>query len=66
MINGYVTYEELKVITGYSDDFLKFLIVNGIKSHQIKTNKVTNVTYKLKDQLFNLKEVEEWLKLVVY
>lgn len=66
MLNGYVTYEELKIITGFSDHFLNYMIRNGLNCHQIKTNRYSRVSHKLKDQLFNLQEVEEWLKLVVY
>ena len=38
MLAGYVTYEELKLITGYPDRFLNQLIVNGLNIHEADLN----------------------------
>ena len=55
MLAGWVTYEELKLITGFSDNFLNKLIANGLETKIVGKN--------TKDRLFNLQEVEEWLKV---
>ena len=55
MLAGWVTYEELKLITGFSDNFLNKLIANGLETKTVGKN--------TKDRLFNLQEVEGWLKV---
>ena len=34
MLNGYVTYDELKLITGFNDYFLSKLITKGLNLHE--------------------------------
>ena len=34
MLAGYITYEELKLITGYSDVILNKLITKGLNFHE--------------------------------
>ena len=68
MIAGYITYNELKIITGYSDSILTKLLVQGINSHElevvkgIRKDKIIPIT----EQLFNLKEVEKWLNIHIF
>lgn len=70
MLNGYVTYDELKLVTGFPDYFLSKLITKGLKFHEadLEYNNIKKPTrsdrYKL--MLFNLKEVEEWLKVHIF
>jgi hypothetical protein len=69
LINGYVTFEELKVITGYSDSALVRLIMQGINQHQLELlGGVYNqeVAKPIREQLFNLEEVEKWLRIHIY
>ena len=61
MLNGYVTYDELKLITGFKDAFLKTFLRDGIKKHVIKVSGFRGGQYT--EVLYNLAEVEEWLKL---
>lgn len=65
MLAGYVTYEELLLITGFSEKVLNKLIIKGLNLHEmdLEPNKLTS---KYKQQLFDLSEVEEWLKVHVF
>lgn len=65
MLDGYVTYEELKIITGYSEKFLNKLIVKGLKFHEADLQP-ERITHKLKECLFSLKEVESWLRIHIF
>ena len=69
MINGYVTFEELKIITGYSDSALVRLIMQGINQRQLELHGgIYNqeVAKPIREQLFNLEEVEKWLRIHIY
>jgi hypothetical protein len=70
MLAGYITYEELKLITGYSDVLLSKLITKGLAFHELdleynNKNKPKR-TDRYKRMLFNIKEVEEWLKIHIF
>ena len=64
MLGGYVTYEELKIITGFSEPLLNKLILSGMKLNEMEVN--GHSMRKLKTELFNLSEVEKWLKVHIY
>ena len=68
MLNGYVTYDELKLITGYNDSFLSKLISKGLNLHEADldydVNKPKKTSYKM--MLFNLQEVEDWLRVHIF
>lgn len=68
LINGYVTYDELKIITGYSDSTLKKLLIDGLSYHElgIQVESDRRYTKSLEQHLFDLQEVENWLKVHVY
>lgn len=68
MIAGYVTYNELKIITGYSDVMLTKLLIQGINSHELEITKGIRKEkiLPLKEQLFNLNEVERWIKVHIF
>lgn len=70
MLAGYITYEELKLITGYSDTFLSKLITKGLQFHEadLEYNNPKNPKnpYNYKKTLFNLQEVEDWLRVHVF
>ena len=69
MIAGYITYDELKIITGFSDAVLSRLLNLGINQHQLHVETgIYNqkVAKHIKQCLFNLKEVENWIRLHVY
>lgn len=65
MIAGYVTYDELKLITGFDDKLLNKLILLGMNYHELDLDH-TNFTSKYKEQLFNLEEVEEWIRMHIF
>lgn len=70
MLNGYVTYNELKLITGFSDVFLHKLISKGLSIHEVDLE-YNNVKAPIrqsnyKQVLFNLAEVEEWLRVHIF
>lgn len=65
MLAGYVTYEELKIITGYTDSFLNKLILNGLNVHEADAD-YKRMDSKIKQTLFSLTEVEEWLKVHIF
>lgn len=59
MIAGHVTFDELLIITGLPKPQLKDLLNDGIRNYYISCNmKDRSLPY-----LYNLKEVEHWLKL---
>ena len=39
MIDGYITYNELKIITGYSDKLLTRLLIQGMNTHELEVVK---------------------------
>ena len=61
MLNGYVTYEELKLITGFSDAFLKNFINKGVKEKIINVPNTKGGEFKV--LLYNLNEIEECVKI---
>ena len=70
MLAGYITYEELKLITGYSEVILNKLITKGLAFHELdleynNTNKPKR-SDRYKRLLFNLQEVEQWLRLHIF
>ena len=65
MLAGYVTYDELKIITGYSDAFLNKLILNGLNVHEADAT-YSRVDSKIKQTLFSLQEVEDWLRVHIF
>lgn len=67
MLAGYVTYKELKLITGFSDSFLNKLIVKGMNLNEADLEyERLNFPSKYTQLLFNLQDVEEWLKVHVF
>ncbi len=76
MLAGYVTYDELLLITGFSNAFLSKLIVQGLTLHQadlqyIQLTELQEANSRkcsqvYKQTLFNLAEVEEWLRMHVF
>ena len=62
MIAGYVTYEELKIITGYTQDTLDRLIIDGMRLHELSYQG----TGPFRNYLFNLEEVENWLRVNIF
>lgn len=67
MIAGYITYNELKLITGYSDQLLKNLILQGLNIHELEVAvEASQKDQKINEQVFNLKEIENWLKVHIY
>lgn len=65
MLAGYVTYDELLLITGYSEKFLNRLIIKGLNMHEADLE-IRQFNPKYKQRLYNLQEVEEWLRIHVY
>lgn len=70
MIAGYVTYNELKIITGFTDAFLSKLITKGLNLHEVdleyNNEKKPKRPDAYKQAMFNLQEVEEWLKAHIF
>ncbi len=68
MINGYITYNELKIITGFDDEILRHLLLQGMSQHQLEVNVTTTKGNEktLQEQVFNLQEVENWLRIHIY
>jgi hypothetical protein len=70
MLNGYVTYDELKLITGFNDYFLNKLITKGLTIHEadLEYNNVEKPQRRDRycQRLFNLQEVEDWLKVHIF
>lgn len=63
MIAGYVNYQELKLLTGFNDIMLKRIIKEGRLDKKITV--FGKVRY-VEEALFNLKEVEEYIKVMIY
>ena len=63
MIAGYVNYQELKLLTGFNDTMLKRIIKEGRLDKKITV--FGKVRY-LEEALYNLKEVEEYIKVMIY
>lgn len=70
MLAGYITYEELKLITGYSDVILNKLITKGLNFHELdlEYNNINKPkrSDRYKRMLFNLQEVEDWLRVHIF
>lgn len=70
MLDGYVTYDELKLITGFSDYFLSKLITKGLVFHEAdleyNSKKKPLRTDRYKKMLFSLHEVEQWLRVHIF
>ena len=68
MIDGYITYNELKIITGYSDAILARLLIQGLNTHELELIEGVRKekVIPLKQQVFKLKEVEDWLKIHIF
>ena len=70
MLNGYVTYDGLKLITGFNDYFLSKLITKGLNIHEadLEYNNINKPKRedRYKTILFNLAEVENWLKVHIF
>ena len=60
MIAGYVTYDELKLITGFPDRLLSGILSEGVRLHAITIGESYTKT------LYNLKEVEDWIRVHIY
>lgn len=60
MLAGYVTYKELLIITGYPPAKLNALIKKGLNQKELKVGRLTD-RYKL--MLFDIQEVEEWIRM---
>jgi hypothetical protein len=67
MINGYVTFEELKILTGLDRDILNQLVVEGLPYKRIlfkdliKSKKFVTRGSMHKDKLFNFDEACGWI-----
>lgn len=70
MLSGYITYDELKIITGYNDAFLSKLITKGLKLHEAdleyNNKKKPTRESKYRQMLFDINEVENWLRVHVF
>ena len=67
MINGYVTFEELKIITGLDNLLLEKLIREGVTLHELSYEPLDGrISRKLEQRLFNLDEVTKWISLHIY
>ena len=63
MIAGYVNYQELKLLTGFNYTMLKRIIKEGRLDKKITV--FGKVRY-VEEALYNLKEVEEYIKVMIY
>ena len=63
MIAGYLNYQELKLLTGFNDTMLKRITKEGRLDKKITV--FGKVRY-VEEALFNLKEVEEYIKVMIY
>ena len=66
MINGYVTYKELLLITGLENKVLDKLIRNGLTYHEISYENINPDSVSIHNKLFNLEEVINWISLHIY
>lgn len=68
MIDGYITYNELKIITGYSDKLLTRLLIQGMNTHELEVVKGIRVEnpIPIREQVFSLEEVESWLNIHIF
>ena len=69
MINGYVTFNELELITGLDAKLLKNLLLLGMNNNVLDVDmQEVNNCYKkpLREQIFNLQQVQDWICLHIY
>lgn len=59
MLGGYITFEELKFLTGFSESFLRKFLDAGVKAHKIT---IPNESTLYRYNLYSIKEVEDLLK----
>jgi hypothetical protein len=63
MIAGYVTYQELKLITGFTDTFLKRVLSAGKLEKKLT---LFGKTHCYEKAMYNLKEVEDYIKVLIF
>lgn len=63
MLNGYITIDELMIITGFDKKLIEQLMQLGMPTHTF--NQYISKKYK-GTILLNIKEVEKWLQLALY
>lgn len=69
MINGYVNFEELQIITGFSCNQLYCLLKDGLTLHELSYSPLSmeGGRYRsIKEELYNLDEVMKWLSIHIY
>lgn len=67
MINGYVTYDELKILTGLDDSQLGKMIRQGLALHELDMTPIDGRTSNnVKVNLFNLRQVLDWMSIHIY
>ena len=64
MLNGYITYNELKLITGYDDTLLKNIIMQGLTSHELTCQ--SSRGKEITQNIYNLDEVVKWISLHIF
>jgi hypothetical protein len=58
MISGYVTFDELHIITGLPKQYLKDLLKGGIRAYYFKNDKHD----RFLPPMYDLREVEQYMK----
>lgn len=68
MINGYVTFDELLIITGFTPTQLHKLLYEGLACHELDITRyqVHKYSVPINERLFNLQEVEKWISSHIY
>ena len=67
MINGYVTYDELKIITGFDSTTLDRILRDGLTCHEFEFETLDRrAKYHINKKLYNLNEVLDWICIHVY
>lgn len=68
MLGGWVTFEELQIISGLPKSTLSKLISLGLKKKCLRFNSTSTTVYRIKHKnfLFNLADFERCIKAFLY
>lgn len=66
MVNGYLTYDELKLISGLDEKLLNKLIRDGLTLNEIEYIPCDIRYNNMSQSLFNYDQVQRWIGLHIY
>lgn len=69
MIDGYVTLEELQVLTCFNKTFLRKLILSGLSRKELfisNGSRKDDLKQPFQQTMFKLSDVEKWIRIHIF